>query len=208
MFTKSLAVHGRITTNDRRDNLVGQSHKEALEIQIREAYGRLVYTYTTHLKQAEQLTIKNQGIKHWQIILSAVTTGGILTAVISDQTVLSWISAIVSTVLLGLNLYIKDFNLADEIRRHYSTSDDLWIIREKYVSLLTDFDTLCEQEIVNIRDKLQEQTAEIYKSAPKTNTKSYMAAQKALKEAEEQFFRSSEIDQILPEHLRKGTPEN
>jgi hypothetical protein len=68
---------------------VGQSHKEALEIQIREAYGRLVYTYTTHLKQAEQLTIKNQGIKHWQIILSAVTTGGILTAVISDQTVLS-----------------------------------------------------------------------------------------------------------------------
>lgn len=187
---------------------MGQSHKEALEIQIREAYGRLVYTYTTHLKQAEQLTIKNQGIKHWQIILSAVTTGGILTAVISDQTVLSWISAIVSTVLLGLNLYIKDFNLADEIRRHYSTSDDLWIIREKYVSLLTDFDTLCEQEIVNIRDKLQEQTAEIYKSAPKTNTKSYMAAQKALKEAEEQFFRSSEIDQILPEHLRKGTPEN
>jgi ElaB/YqjD/DUF883 family membrane-anchored ribosome-binding protein len=110
--------------------------------------------------------------------------------------------------LLGLNLYIKDFNLADEIRRHYSASDDLWIIREKYVSVLTDFDTLCEQEIVNIRDKLQEQTAEIYKSAPKTNTKSYMAAQKALKEAEEQFFRSSEIDQILPEHLRKGTPEN
>lgn len=208
MFTKSVAVHGGIITNDGRDNLVGQSHKEALEIQIREAYGRLVYTYTTHLKQAEQLTNKNQGIKHWQIILSAVTTGGILTAVISDQTVLSWISAIVSTALLSLNLYIKDFNLADDIRRHRSTSDDLWIIREKYLSLLTDFDTLSEQEIVSIRDKLQEQTAKIYKSAPKTNAKSYMAAQKALKEDEEQFFRSSEIDQMLPEHLRKGTPEN
>ena len=70
------------------------------------------------------------------------------------------------------------------------------------------FNTLSEQEIVSIRDKLQEQTAEIYKSAPKTNAKSYMAAQKALKENEEQFFRSSEIDQMLPEHLRKGTPEN
>lgn len=185
-----------------------KSYKEALEVQIREAYGRLVYTYTTHLKQAEQLTTKNQNIKHWQIGLSAVTTGGILTAVISNQTVLSWLSAIVSTALLGLNLYIKDFNLADDIRRHRSTSDALWIIRERYVSLLTDFDTLSEQEIVSIRDMLQEQTAEIYKSAPATNAESYAAAQKALKEDEEQFFRSSEIDQMLPEHLRKGTPEN
>lgn len=183
-----------------------QSHKEALEVQIREAYGRLVYTYTTHLKQAEDLTNKNKGIKCCQIILSAITTGGIFSAIISNQTILSWISAIVSTALLGLNLYIKDFNLADDIRRHRLTADDLWIIREKYVSLLTDFDTLSEQEIVNIRDKLQEQTAKIYKSAPKTNTKSYMAAQKALKKDEEQFFTTTEIDQMLPEHLRKGSP--
>ena len=158
-----------------------KTHKEKLEIQIREAYGRLVYTYTTQLKQAEQLTNKNQNVKHWQIGLSAVTTGGILTAVISNQTVLTWISAIVSTALLGLNLYIKDFNLAEDIRRHRSTADALWVIREKYVSLLTDFDTLSEQEITNIRDALQEQTAKIYQS---------------------------EIDQMLPEHLRKNNSQN
>lgn len=180
------------------------SHKEGLKVQIREAYGRIVYTYTTHLKQAEQLSQVNKRIKHWQIALSAISTGGFLTAVISDQIALTWISGIVSTVLLGINLYIKDFNLADDIRRHRSTSDDLWVVRERYVSLLTDFDALNEAEIMDIRDKLQERTAEIYKVAPSTNSKSYKAAQKALKEDEEQFFRSSEIDQMLPEHLRKN----
>ena len=179
-------------------------HKEGLKVQIREAYGRLVYTYTTHLKQAEQLSQVNKNIKHWQIGLSAVSTGGFLTAVISNQIALTWISGIVSTALLCINLYIKDFNLADDIRRHRSTADDLWIVREKYVSLLTDFDALSEEEIMDIRDKLQERTAEIYKIAPSTNSKSYAAAQKALKEDEEQFFRSSEIDQMLPEHLREG----
>ena len=54
------------------------------------------------------------------------------------------------------------------------------------------------------RDELQSRTAEIYKAAPSTNSKSYSSAQKALKENEEQFFRSSEIDQMLPEHLREG----
>lgn len=183
---------------------MNQSHKEALETQIREAYGRLVYTYTTHLKQAERLTNRNRYVKYWQIGLSAVTTGGILTAIISNQVLLTWLSGIVSTILLGLNLYIKDFNLADDIRQHRSTADGLWIIREKYVSLLTDLETLNEEKIISIRDKLQEQTAEIYKSAPVTDVKSYNAAQKALKEDEEQFFTASEIDKMLPEHLRKS----
>ena len=187
---------------------MGQSYKDALKVQIREAYGRLVFTYTTHLKQADQLITINKCIKYSQIILSAITTGGIFTAIIWNQTIASWVSAIFSTALLGLNLYIKDFNLADDIKRHCLTSDDLWIIREKYVSLLTDFDTLSERKIAHIRDKLQKQTAKIYRSAPKTNTKSYMEAKKTLKENEEQFFTSTEIDRMLPEHLRKGTPIN
>lgn len=207
MFTESITVHGRIIINDGSDSLVGQSHKEALETQIREAYGRLLYTYTTHLKQAERFSNKNRYIKYWQIGLSAITTGGILTAVISNQIILTWLSGIVSTALLGLNLYIKDFNLADDIRQHRSTADKLWIIREKYISLLTDLDTLSEEKIMCVRDELQEQAAEIYKSAPVTDAKSYAAAQKALKEDEEQFFTSSEIDKILPEHLRKTHEE-
>ena len=38
-----------------------QSHRQNLKIQIREEYGRLVYTYTTHLKQAGLLTSLDKG---------------------------------------------------------------------------------------------------------------------------------------------------
>ena len=62
-----------------------QSHRQNMKIQIREAYGRLVYTYTTHLKQVELLTKQNKRIKHWQITLSAISTGGFLGAVITNQ---------------------------------------------------------------------------------------------------------------------------
>lgn len=46
-------------------------------------------------------------------------------------------------------------------------------------------------------------THEAYKNAPKTNSKSYESAQKALKSEEEQFFTEEELDKMLPEHLRK-----
>ena len=181
-----------------------QPHRQNMKIQIREAYGRLVYTYTTHLKQVELLTKQNKRIKHWQITLSAISTGGFLGAVITNQIALTWISGIVSTALLILNLYFKEFNLSDDIKKHRTTADALWVVRECYISLLTDFPVLKTEEIIQKRDELQSRTAEIYQAAPSTNSKSYSAAQKALKENEEQFFRASEIDQMLPEHLRES----
>ncbi len=185
-----------------------QSHKDDLKVQVREAYGRLVYTYTTHLKQIDQLTNKNQKIKYLQIGLSAISTGGFLGAVITNQIIMTWIGGIVSAALLSLNLFFKDFNLADDIKKHRTTADDLWIVRERYISLLTDFDVLSEEAIMQIRDELQDRTAEIYRVAPSTNSKSYSAAQKALKKDEEQFFTTSEIDKMLPEHLREGNIQN
>lgn len=180
-----------------------QYHKDKLKVQLREAYGRLVYTYTTHLKQVEFLIKSNKRIKCLQIILSAISTGGFLAAVITDQIIMTWIGGIVSTTLLCLNLYFKNFNYIEDIKRHRKTGDDLWIIREQYISLLTDFSILSEEDIMKKRDELQNRTAKIYAQAPSTNQKSYYAAQKALKNEEEQFFEYSEIDRMLPEHLRE-----
>ena len=107
-----------------------------------------------------------------------------------------------STVLLAINLFFKDFNLLSEIKQHRDASDELWMVREDYISLLTDFEVLSEDEIVAKRDLLQNRTFEIYKTAPKTDAKSYSEAQRALKTEEEQFFTPEEIDKMLPAHLR------
>lgn len=179
-------------------------HKEALRTQIREAYGRIVYTYTTHLKKMNRLDKNNRYIKYAQILLSAISTGGFVGSLITNQFVMTCIGGIFSTALLFLNLYFKDFNLAEESKQHRIASDNIWLIREQFISLLTDFDVLSENDIIARRDELQKLTFEVYNKSPKTDAKSYSDAQRALKTEEEQFFTPEEIDKMLPSHLRLG----
>ena len=81
--------------------------------------------------------------------------------------------------------------------------DLLWKIREEYVSLLTDFEILEVEEIMRKRDELQERTAIVYSNSPRTDSRSYAAAQKALKTEEEQTFSEKEIDIMLPNSIRR-----
>lgn len=145
----------------------------------------------------------NDRIKLWQIILSAVTTSGFVVAIFSDDKVASILGAIVSLALLILNTYTKNFNLIETAQEHKVASDLLWKIREEYVSLLTDFEIMDADKIMNKRDELQERTAEVYSNSPRTDIKSYRAAQKALKTEDEQTFSEEEIDVMLPNSIRR-----
>ena len=177
-------------------------HKAALMVQIREAYGRVVYTYTAHNKLHNRITANTTRIKLVQILLAAISTGGFLGSAISNEAIATWIGGICATLLLAVNLYFKDFNSSEQIAQHRKAADSLWLIREQYISLLTDFSILTNIEMANKRDELQSKTYEVYKQSPKTDAKSYAATQKALKCEEEQFFTPEEIDKMLPSHLR------
>lgn len=173
-----------------------------LRIQLREAYGRVTYTYTTHLKAVDLLNEKNNKMKRYQICFSAISTGGFLGSFILDERILTFLAGLVSAVSLGLNLYLKNFELDKLSKEHQITANELWLVREKYVSLLTDLDVLTLEQIENSRNELQDISYNIYKTAPKTDSASYAKAQAALKSEEEQFFSDEELDKILPKHLR------
>lgn len=178
--------------------------KEKLEVQLREAYGRVTYTNTTHLKFMDSLNKKNHFLRYSQIILSAISTGGFLGTIIFDKLILTIVAGLFSSILLALNLFFKNYELDEDLRRHKESADQLWLIREKYVSLLTDFESLSIDDIRKERDILQDETHIIYSQSPKTDSKSYKEAQKALKTEEEQFFSEEELDRILPKQLRKN----
>ncbi len=184
-----------------RNSRDSQGYK--LESQIREAYGRVTYSQTCHNKFINRTVKLDDAIKVWQIALSGVTTSGFVVAIFSDGNIANIIGALVSLVLLILNTYIKNFNLSGIAQEHKKASDLLWKIREEYVSLLTDFEMLDANEIRNKRDELQERTAEVYNNSPRTDAKSYQAAQKALKTEEEQTFSEKEIDVMLPNSIRR-----
>lgn len=185
-----------------RNSQNSQGYK--LESQIREAYGRVVYTQTCHDKIIHRLLNINERMKMYQIILSAVTTTGFVATIFVDEKVVNAIGALVSLLLLIINTYAKNFNLVETAQKHKEASDLLWKIREEYVSLLTDFELLEVQEILSKRDQLQERTSEVYSNSPRTDSKSYREAQKALKIEEEQTFSEWEIDVMLPDSIKRS----
>ena len=112
------------------------------------------------------------------------------------------VSCVISTISTGITLYLKNYNLNDLIRQLHVSANEAWLIREDYISLLTDFNQLQDIEITTKREELKLRVYELYKNSPKTDSKSYELAQKALKKDEEQFFTADEIDKMLLQHLR------
>ncbi len=182
-----------------------------LEAQIRECFGRVVYSHKTHEKCADIITVRHNTIKIIQIILSAVTTTGILITIFGEEKiVVGIISAIFSTILFILNTYLKGFDLGELAQKHSDTAADLWDVRENYLSLLTDIQAniLSIDSLIDKRDNLQRKLSGLYKGSPRTISKAYRKASKALQINEELTFTDKEIDLFLPIELRKTNANN
>jgi hypothetical protein len=145
-------------------------------------------------------------IKLWQIILSAITTAGFIAATIGAGRVGAIAGILVSTALLVLNSYTKNYDLGELAQKHKQAANDLWLIREHYLSLLTDL-AMREKPLETLqsqRDELVLQLHTIYSGAPSTTFKAYKKAQEALKHLEDMTFSDAEIDNFLPKELKRG----
>jgi SMODS and SLOG-associating 2TM effector domain family 4 len=181
----------------------------ALESQLREMYGRAAYTHKTHQKMADNYVTRYKRIKVAEIALSAATASSLLLAVFGDKPAGTMIGAVLSTVLLGFTLYFKEASLGEQAQKHTEVGAKLWGVREALLSLLVDMqDGRAREEVRRQRDRLNAQLEDIYKAAPRTNTKAYEAAQKALKESEELFFTDEELNKMLPKELRTSGPKS
>ncbi len=184
-----------------------QHSRRVLEAQLRECYGRVVYSHKTHEKCADILLAQWGHIKLWQIILSAVSVGGFIAAVFGAGPVGAVIGVIVSSTLFALNAYTKNFDHGELAQKHKQTAGDLWLVRERYLSLLTDL-VMGERPIESLqheRDGILTALHSIYKGAPATTSKAYLKAQEALKTKEDLTFSEEEIDAFLPKELRRSS---
>ncbi|MGK8195276.1 SLATT domain-containing protein [Burkholderia cepacia] len=178
-----------------------------LEGQLREMYARAAYTHKTHEKMADRYIARYKLIKTAEIILSAMTTSSLLLAVLGDSHPYTIVGALLSTVLLGFALYFKEASLGEQAQKHTIVASKLWGVRETLLSLLVDMkDGRAVDELRNVRDRLNESLEDIYKAAPRTNSKAYGDAQRALKQSEELFFTDDELDRMLPKELRTKRP--
>ena len=192
-----------MATNSQADQDSKNAHIQMV-FQIRELYGRTTYPHKVHEKTADLYHKRLHTMKIVQIVLSALTTGSFLLAIFGDGKAGVIIGATLSTFLLGLNLYLKDYDLGELSQKHIVVASRLWNIRESYLSLLTDLTTeeIPIDECRKKRDDIQTQLSSIYDNAPRTTEKAYKMAQQSLKIDEEMTFSCEEINMLLPEALR------
>lgn len=178
---------------------------EILEAQIRDCFGRVVWTHKTQEKCADILNSRGSFIKICQIVLSAITTTGIMITAFGYNKWVGIISAIVSAALLALNTFTKNYDLGQIAQKHADSAANLWNVRESYLSLLTELKAqiIDVESVLQRRDDLQIELKNIYQGAPRTINKAYAVASKALKTKEDLTFSDEEIDSFLPMNLRK-----
>ncbi|MBI3102584.1 MAG: SLATT domain-containing protein [Burkholderiales bacterium] len=176
-----------------------------LEGQLREMYGRAAYTHKTHQKMADGYVTKYKRIKLIEIVLSAATTTSLLVALFGKSEAATAVGAVLSAILAGCALYFKEASLGEQAQLHTEVGAKLWGAREALLSLLVDLqDGRPVEEVRQQRDRLNAELEDIYKAAPRTNSKAYSDAQEALKNAEELFFTDEELNKMLPKQLRSN----
>lgn len=182
-----------------------------LESQIRECFGRVVFSHKTHEKCSDIYAEHLKKLKLFEIILSTLTTTTLLSSIFGEQKIGTITGAILSTIVLGITIYTKDYDLGQIAKNHADTANKLWDTRESYISLIADIkaSSLTIDQIKIKRNELHDSLNVIYQNAPRTNCKAYERASKALNEngqlntGEEMTFSDKEIDRFLPLELRR-----
>ncbi len=179
-------------------------HKSSLEDQIRECFGRVVYSHKTHERMAEFYAKKLNTYKVTQIAFTGLASTGAVGVLFTDTRWIEVVTVLLSFSTLFVSTYLKNFDLGELTQKHRDAASKLWNVRECYLSLLTDLPRLEIEAAMGRRDELQTMLAAIYHGAPQTNGKAYKEAQDRLQNKQDLTFTAEEIDCFLPLSLKRA----
>lgn len=175
--------------------------------QVRESFGRVVYSQKTHEKQADISFSRYKFQQGILIALTAVSSGTFLTLVfglLGNSTWTSLATSFCALLVSWMSLGAKTFKFDETSAAHRDIASNLWGVRESYISLIADMMSgqISDAYARKRRDELQSLAQDIYSTAPRTSVKAFARAQDGLKNNEEMTFTTREIDLFLPEALR------
>lgn len=180
--------------------------------QVREAFGRVVYSHKTHEKQADMCFRRHRWQQAALVVLMAVSSGTFLASVLGvlvEPQLASLTTSFIALLVTAMSLGTKTFRFAEEAESHRDIASRLWDVRESYISLIADLMSgdASDAQARGRRDELQESTRDAYANAPRTSDRAFSKARKGLKDNEEMTFTPREIDFFLPEALRLNEGE-
>lgn len=180
--------------------------------QVRESFGRVVYSHKTQEKQADICFKQHRWQQGILVALTAISSGTFLVSVLGvlvNPQLVSLTTSFIALLVTGTSLGAKTFKFSEEAHAHRDIASRLWDVRESYLSLIADLmsGATFDSDARARRDELQEATRAAYADAPRTSNKAFSKAQKGLKDNEEMTFTPDEIDLFLPAALRLNESE-
>ena len=181
--------------------------RELLLAQVREIYGRIVYTHKAHEKQADIYDKKDRRQRTFRVVLTAVSSGAFLASILGIVLNQQWgaiVTSFIAVLLSATTLAEKSFKHGEEMQLHRGTAAEMWDLRESYLSLIVDVKSGIETDAAcqDRRDALQARAVSTLREAPRTTSRAYNSAQIALQSNDELTFTPGEIDHLLPLRLR------
>lgn len=205
--TRSLIAFGGFLHKSKK--YVGGKRMEKrniIESQIEQMLGKVAWTHKIQEKQADIYRRTGDVTEIIKIILSAITSSGILAVAFgADSTWFKILTAVVALLSTGVNLYLKKYDFITLEREHKASAVDWLGLREDYVTLIADIRAgiVSDKNLISRRDALLEKYKEVAKKSPNTTSKAYTMASDALNINLDDLISEEEINKFLPPELRR-----
>lgn len=179
--------------------------RKKLEDNVRHTFMSVVWSHKIQEKQADILTEKFRCYESIRIVCASLTSVGLISLIFVNEFWLKLVSTIVSFISTSISMFLKSFEVQNNISNHKTTAVDLLIIRDKLRLLLVEIqiNNISTKDLFHKYEALQIQLGKVYKDAPNTSDKAVKRASNALKIKKDNEFTDEEIDCNLPKSLQR-----
>lgn len=179
---------------------------EMLESQLRQIFASVVWSHKIQEKQADIYLSRYNTLEFFRILLAALTSSGIFTAVFVEDFRLKIVTAIVSAISLFITAYFKSYDLKNLHEQHKKSALDWLELRENIMTVICDIslDKYEEADLLAKRDEFIKRKIEIAKSSLDVEEKAVKNASDNLKVRGDNTYSDKEIDSYLPILARKN----
>ena len=180
--------------------------RNIVESEIEQSFGRTVFNHKIHEKQAEIYQKYTTICEIITITLASLTSSGLIAILFADEFWLKLVSAIVSLLSTGFNLYMQKFNYG-ALQKENKICAYKWLsLRQEYTLLLTDIraGVLTDEQIIVRRNELNAIYQENATISPQTTDSAYKKVKNSFDIRNDNFIPVDSINSYLPSEIRRN----
>ena len=174
-----------------------------LENTVRTSFAGVVWSHKIQEKQADIYTERYKYLEFIRIIVSSITSCGVISLLFLDELWIKLISTFLSLIVVAISAIFKSFSMQELCASHKKAAHSLLVVRDKYQHLLMKIragqKTYTELDVEYAALEIEKHQA--YAGSPTTTEKAVKLAKQALEIKKDNSYSDEEINKFLPDML-------